>query len=232
MSEETKKTRARSIPETSQAPDPPSPIRSHAPPPKKSKPADYQHWNRFLLLTFGQCLMLLLGIEPGTKIQESSVREKYDRLWELINSCRKAGTLQYAGRQPDQIQPSKFIEWAISNDLPVPKEWKPAVSVVNPAKKHRQKKSKELQDSCVTELREAAVKLCVKKARQSIEDKYITVEKISVELYKDGKFENGDPFSGQWQRPETMRGHLKGKNNPKRDDRYRRAKPDKPYPFN
>ena len=227
-----KATTHRKIPAVSEAPPPINPIRGGGYRPRKSKPANYQHWNRFPLLSFDQCLMLLLGIEPDTKIQESSVREKYDRLWELINSCRKAGTLQYAGRQPDQIQPSKFIEWAIYNDLPAPNEWKPAVSVVNTAKKHRQKQSKELRDSRVTELREAAVKRCVKKKRRDIADKYITVKKISVELYKDSKFENGDPFSGQWQRPETIRGHLKGKNSPKRDERYRQAKPDKPHPFN
>ena len=56
--------------------------------------------------------MLLLGVEPGTRIEERSNQDRYDQLWELLESCRLAGTLQGTDEFSDQIEPSKFVEWA------------------------------------------------------------------------------------------------------------------------
>lgn len=208
------------------------------PPKRLSKAANYDDYNKFPSLSVEQCIMLLIDVKSGTPIRTQAEKDQHDRVINLAASYCRDRREPFTDDHTEsidtyQIAPHKFIAWANSSvGATIPKEWKPAVSVVNPAKKHRHKKSKKLRDSCVTELREAAVKLCAKKARQDIADKYITVENISIELYEDGKFKNGDPFSDQWQRPETIRGHLKGKNNPKRHDLYRQAKPDKPHPFN
>ena len=48
----------------------------------------------------------------------------------------------------------------------------------------------------------------------------------------EGQFQNGDLFSTQWQASETIRGYLKSEYNPKRDERCKKARPDKPTSFN
>ncbi len=94
---------------------------------RKFRQVDYSHWNWFPALDFEQCLKLLLRVDPNDNIrdQKPSVRDRYEQLWELVESCRDAGTL--IGRYPyrQDIEPARFIEWAKSIGEDIPIEWKP-----------------------------------------------------------------------------------------------------------
>ena len=114
----------------SQAPEPSNPIASRAYPPKKSKPADYQYWNLFPLLSVHECVMLMINVEPGTPIRSQSEKDQYKRILYLAQSYRlqqiepftddHIGPFTYY-----QIEPDKFIEWARSKDLAIPDDWRP-----------------------------------------------------------------------------------------------------------
>ena len=150
-----KATTHRKIPAISEAPPPVNPIRTSGYRPKKSTPADYSHWNRFPLLSFDQCLMLHLGVEPGTRIEESSIQEKYDRLWLLIQSCRRMGMLQAANGQRDFIEPSKYRDCIRSMDMDedISDAWQP----VDVSPKHSEQSKPEVH----VERYEEAVKVAI-----------------------------------------------------------------------
>lgn len=93
----------------------------------KSWRANYAKWNKFPVLDFNQCLMLLLGLNPDKQIPRHAgrIRDRYDHLRKLMQSCRTAGTLVGTSPYSIDIEPSKFIEWAKSMGEPIPEDWKP-----------------------------------------------------------------------------------------------------------
>ena len=204
-----------------------------SPPRRLSKAAIFDYYNKFPSLSVEQCVMLSIDVEPGTPIRTQAEKNQYYSTIQLAESYlrinRKPFVDDHSGPiETYQIAPDKFIAWVKSSGIEIPEQWKPVVADAKPEKK----KSRLTQDLCVAELREAAVQLCVKKVRQGIARQYITVKKISKELYEDGQFHNGDLFSTQWRTSETIRGYLKDTNNPKWNERYKIAKPNKPTSFN
>ena len=204
-----------------------------SPPRRLSKAAIFDYYNKFPSLSVEQCVMLSIDVEPGTPIRTQAEKNQYYSTIQLAESYlrinRKPFVDDHSGPiETYQIAPDKFIAWAKSSGIEIPEQWKPVVADAKPEKK----KSRLPQDLCVAELREAAIKLCVKKVKLGVSKQYITVEKISKELYDDGQFKNDEPFSSQWRTPETIRDYLKGTDNPKRNDRFKKAKPDKAQPFN
>jgi hypothetical protein len=68
-----------------------------------------------------------MGVDPNSDIRNKnrSTRERYNRLWQLIESCRDAGTLRSKHPFSQDIEPAKFIEWAKSQGEDPPKGWRP-----------------------------------------------------------------------------------------------------------
>jgi len=229
----------------SKAPPPPPRIKGGTGYPEiRSKRPDWTLWNKMAALSINECVFLLINVEPNTYLDHSK-QKQYDRLIRLVRSYEAAGGLPSYG----DIAPREFVQLAVSIDETPPENWKPIggrkakakpailetstdpSGTIEPAEEQVIiQKPKNGPD--VDELREAAVQLCMKKVRGGVGTKYIKVVDISVELYKNGLFKNGEAFSTKWRTSETIRSYLKPPHNPMSDERFKNAKPDKKSSFN
>ena len=190
---------------------------------RNPRQADYAHWNRFPVLDFHQCAMLLLGLEPDQQIEKQSIRRRYDRLWDLIESSRSAGALK--GRQPylQDIEPSKFIEWAKSMGEPIPMDWRPTGVNTGHAAKQTDKTVLKT-DSLGEERYEEAVRAAIEMFGNSRRPKHINNDLIPYIQQFPSKYVNcnGTGISDSSLARSIRKGGLEscGISNPLADPRY------------
>lgn len=121
-----KATTHRKVPAITEAPEPPSPIRGRGYQQKRDQTADFKHWNRMPVIGLWQAIMLTLDIDPRTKIQEPSNRQRYEQLQQVALSHRQAGTLPVFAHDPSLMRSDDWLQWVRSNsDEEPPKEWQP-----------------------------------------------------------------------------------------------------------
>ena len=125
MADKDKQTQARIVPKTSQAPDPPAPIRgSHYSP--QNTPARYEYWNRVPAVTVDQFTYLILGCEPDTELVGKE-RQRRNDLLVLVRSHQVNDTFP---RPIDSwaanplFRAVELIEWADPMEYEAP-NWKP-----------------------------------------------------------------------------------------------------------
>ena len=138
----------------------------------------------------------------------------------------------------DAFEPTYFLRWAASKGIDIPwLEWATSRGLVNsrqskPPVGKAKKEPRSSKTDQVSELREAAVQMAIRRVNDGMGKKYITVKKICVWLLESGKFSTGESFYVRWRTPEGIRRFLKGKDNPLSDKRYLDAKPIRSPKFN
>lgn len=112
--DEEKKTPARVVPKTSQAPPPPSPIRGVGYSRPRNTPARFEYWNLVPAVTIDQFTNLALGCDPGTELVGKE-KERCTDLLVLIRAHQANHTL------PNPVDPwnanpmykaEELIAWA------------------------------------------------------------------------------------------------------------------------
>lgn len=175
-------------------------------------------------------------------------QKKVERTWRIYFSnpnhqldLREIESDAMAGRLSQIVNrelrdPSYYIDWAISKGLDIewlqwacsrgylahqPKDSSTQVDV-QATESNKVEESQERQKE-IYELREKAIQEAVKLREMGLHKKYITVTRICEEIFGQ-QFASGKPISERWRTVEGMRGHLKGKHNPKNTEEFRNAK--------
>ena len=107
--------------EVSKAPAPAPRINTGSYTPPDRKKADFKKWLRQDLWRIEEAIMLLLGLEPfDVKSDYWDKPQEYDDLYKLALSSQRIGTLKF--HSAVDVQPSIFVEWALSKGIDVPEE--------------------------------------------------------------------------------------------------------------
>lgn len=159
----------------SEAPPPITPIRAGGYHPRKSKPARFEHWNRVPLVSLNELIMLMLGNEPGTKIQEPSKLQKFNDLLQIAVRCQETGSLSKGNDDSHLISHQEAFNWAKSQSEPIPENWKPE----NPKTTHKEGLKSTLPQRRREEMLRAAIIMAEKDAPGSMRDVVFFMRKDS-----------------------------------------------------
>lgn len=94
--------------------------------PPKDKPANYEHWNQFPIVSIYEAIYLTIKINPKKgEPEERKNREKYRELINLAAAHLTFGSLKLFPKGKGIVQVSVWQAWLLTVGWSVPTEWKP-----------------------------------------------------------------------------------------------------------
>jgi hypothetical protein len=95
--------------------------------PPKDIPPNYEHWNRFPIMSVREAIFLTIGIEPRASQypEERKNKARFLEIDDIVQSHVSYGSLKLFRRGIGQVSVSAWMDWLQMVGMSAPPEWRP-----------------------------------------------------------------------------------------------------------